>query len=148
MHKAKLNALSTSYQTRLYRNFLNHELKELCNAPATVGLTYHEVGVVVCDIFRCRCAITGKRMQDPSRPVFCLVRFDVRCAADAANVLFVTTDAAKQHEKEGIEGMPNDLRQQVTHSIAQGLAGRPCTLLEAARREEMGDGELSTTAQA
>ena len=117
-------ALSPSYMTRLYRTFQKHELKELKRPPGEMRLAFHETALIVCDVFRCRCALTGRRLHDPARPTFCLVRFDARRAADAGNVLFAITDAAKKHEAEGIDALPVAVRAQIERTIAMGLAGR------------------------
>ena len=129
-------SLQPGYQTRLYRQFLKRELKELGTPAADVRLTYHEVNLVVSDIFRSRSALSGLRLHDPSRPTFCLVRFDGAKPADASNVLFVTVEEARTHEREGIGALPPHLRQHVEHTIQEALAGRPCSLFEAARRRE------------
>jgi len=129
-------ALSHAYQSRLFRTFLKHELKELKRPPEEVTLTFHEVGLVACDIFRCRCALSGRRLHDPKRPAFQLVRFDSTRPADVSNVLFVVQDEAERHERNGLEGLADPIRRQVESSIREGLAGRTCSLFEAARRAE------------
>ena len=89
---------------------------------------------MVNDLWRSRSALSGTRLLDPKRPVFCLVRYDEARRADASNVLFVTTEEAKRHEQHGREALPPELRRHVEATLAQGLAGRPCSLFEAARR--------------
>lgn len=127
-------SMSAGYQTRLYRAFLKRELKEKQRPASEVPLTYHEVALVVNDVFRSRSALSGTRLLDPTRPVFCLCRFDERRPADVSNVLFVTVKEAARHERDGIEALPSDLRRHVERTIEEGLAGRPCCLLEEARR--------------
>ena len=99
-------------------------------------LAYYEVGIVVCDIFRCRCAITGRRLHDPKRPTFCLVRYDRTKPADVANVLFVVQEAADAHERNGVAALTADVRAQVDRSIAEGLAGRKESLFDLCCRQE------------
>ena len=119
-----LPALKGPYQTKLYRAFVAHEIRELGRPASELCLAYHEVPIVVCDMFRCRCPFTGRRLHDPNRPAFCLVRYDANGPADITNVLFATTDAAAWHEREGCESIPHALRQRIECSIAEGLTGR------------------------
>ena len=44
--------------------------------PEAWPLSFDEVGIVVNLVFRSRCAISGLRPQDPSRPQFCLCPLD------------------------------------------------------------------------
>ena len=97
-------------------------------------LTFLETALVVCDICRCRCALTGKRLHDPKRPRFRLVRYEPSRPADASNVLFAVEEAAERHEREGPQALPPALRAQIERSLHDGLSGRPCSLLQTARR--------------
>ena len=118
--------LSSSYLTKLHRKFVQHEAKERPgpSGEVAVSLSLAEAALLVHDVFRCRCALTGKKLHDPQRPVFCLVRFDKGRDADVANVLFATTEAAAAHEREGLDALPLKLRTNIEQSIARGLAGR------------------------
>jgi tRNA A37 threonylcarbamoyladenosine dehydratase len=127
-------ALSSAYLMRLHRNFLKHELGELKRPASEVTLAYFEAALLVCDVFRCRCAFTGRRLHDPARPTFCLVRFDASRDADASNVLFAVSEAAERHEREGIDALPAPLRCQIQQTIADGLGGREESVLSAERR--------------
>jgi hypothetical protein len=127
-------SLSPTYLNRLYNRFVKHELTERRVPPSEVLLAYHEVGLVVCDLFRCRCALTGRRLHDPKRPTFCLVRYDASKPADCANVLFVVAEAAEAHERDGIEALPVQLRRTVDRAIADGLCGRRVRLMDDAER--------------
>ena len=121
-------SLSITYLTKLYQTFVKHETVEL-KRPHPI-LAYHEVALVVCDVFRCRCALTGRRLHDPARPKFCLIRFDASREADAANVVFVVAEAAERHEREGIEALPAKLRLHVEDAFFDALYGRPLSIFE------------------
>jgi len=59
----------------------------------------------VCDVFRCRCALTGVRYDSPDRPGFQLCRWDPARAPTLDNVLFATTAAAERHEQLGPQAL-------------------------------------------
>ena len=101
-----------------------------------MSLSLSETALLVCDVFRCRCALTGRKLHDPQRPTFCLVRYDTTRQADASNVLFAISEAAARHEREGLEALPADLRAQIDGAFAQGLKGRRMSLFEAQLREQ------------
>ena len=125
-------SLSSAFLTKLQRKFVQHETKELKRPAAEATLSLHEVALIVCDVFRCRCALTGRRLHDPARPAFCLVRYDARRAADVSNVLFTVAEAAAAHERDGIDALPPPLRKEIDRAVAEGLAGRRVSLFEAA----------------
>ena len=127
-------ALSTTYLLKLYQKFVKHEVSVRKRPASEVTLSYAEVALVVCDIFRCRCALTGRRLHDPARPVFRLVRYDPHRQADAANVLFAITEAAEAHEQEGLDVLPKPLRAQVDKAFLDGLAGRRESIFEEMKR--------------
>ena len=64
-------SLSLTYYTRLYQAFVKHELHERKRPQGEVTLTLAEVGALICDVFRCRCALTGTKLHDPARRRWC-----------------------------------------------------------------------------
>jgi tRNA A37 threonylcarbamoyladenosine dehydratase len=127
-------SLTPSYMSKLYRTFLKHELKSRGSSAAEATLALHDVADVVCDAFRCRCAITGRRLHDPERPTFMLCRYDAARPPSATNVLFVISEAGARHERDGIGALAPPLRAQIDAGIAR--LGRRPSLFEQACREE------------
>ena len=117
-------ALSAEYRRKLYQRFLKHELKVVKASPNERRLSIDDVGLVVCDVFRFRCAISGVRFDSPERPVFALCRWDKSRPATLGNVLFVTSAAAERHEREGADALPAELVAQIERSFAAALCGR------------------------
>ena len=56
--------------------------------------------------------------------------------ATLTNSLFVTAPAAKQHEKEGIAGLPPQVVEQVRDTFARQLRGRQASVFEEELRAE------------
>ena len=105
-------------------------------APESVRLSLDDVSIVVCDVFRCRCALTGCRLHDPGRRQFTLCRWDSARDATVDNVLFATVDAAASHEREGIAALPPEQVRQVEETIRLALGGRSPTAFERALARE------------
>jgi len=97
-----------------------------------VRLSCDDVSTVVCDVFRCRCALTGCRLHDPGRRQFTLCRWDATRDATVDNVLFVTHDAAERHERDGIAALPASQVQHVAETIHAALGGRALSSYERA----------------
>lgn len=129
-------ALSAEYRRKLYQRFVQHELKVVKAAADDRRLSIDDVGLVVCDVFRCRCAISGVRFDSPERPVFALCRWDRSKPATLDNVLFVTSAAAERHEREGAQALPADLVAQIERSFAAALGGRGRPIFAACRMAE------------
>ncbi|KAL3903325.1 MAG: hypothetical protein SGPRY_011724, partial [Prymnesium sp.] len=77
--------LTISFARKLYQRFLKHELSDRKSAPGSIQLSIDDVVTVVCDIFRCRCALTGARLHDPGRRNFMLCRWDLARDASVEN---------------------------------------------------------------
>ncbi|KAL1504094.1 hypothetical protein AB1Y20_010504 [Prymnesium parvum] len=125
-----LPTLSVPFERKLYQRFVKHE------QPAGVRLGPSDVSTVVCDIFRCRCALTGARLHDPGRRNFALCRWDGAADATVDNVLFATVEAAERHEREGIAALDAAQVRQIRDAIRAALEGRASTLFERALARE------------
>ena len=100
------------------------------------ALTPDDVTTLVCDVFRQRCAITGARLLDPSRPQFCLCRLDPARPATLTNTLLLTVEAAKRHEAEGLAGLPPALVDHLRRTYAEAFGGRERSAFDDALRAE------------
>ena len=100
------------------------------------ALTPDDVTTLVCDVFRQRCAITGARLLDPSRPQFCLCRLDPARPATLTNTLLLTVEAAKRHEAEGLAGLPPALVDHLRRTYAEAFGGRESSAFDDALRAE------------
>ena len=89
--------------------------------PEAWPLSFDEVGIVVNLVFRSRCAISGLRPQDPSRPQFCLCPLDEDGPPVLRNTLFVTLAAAAEHRERGVAAMPPALRRRIDGAFASAL---------------------------
>ena len=99
-------------------------------------VTPDDVTTLVCDVFRQRCAITGARLLDPSRPQFCLCRLDPARPATLTNTLLLTVEAAKRHEAEGLAGLPPALVDHLRRTYAEAFGGRERSAFDDALRDE------------
>lgn len=127
--------LTISFARKLYQRFLKHELSDRKSAPGSIQLSIDDVVTVVCDIFRCRCALTGARLHDPGRRNFMLCRWDLARDASVENVLFATVDAAEQHEIRGPSALSSAQSLQISEAIRTALEGRAPSLFEYAQQE-------------
>ena len=129
-------ALTVAYQKKLYQRFVNGELKA-GRDPREPRISIDDVGLLVCEVFRCRCALTGVRFDSPDRPGFRLCRWEPRRGATLDNMLFATNAAADRHEHEGPQALPPCLVAEIQRSFAAALGGRrrPLFLCELQREE-------------
>ena len=113
--------LSREYLTKLLSKFTKHQTKTLNRPQHELRISNAEAMRVVCDVFGCRCALTGRYLHDPQRPQFCLVRYDATADATVGNVLFAIEEAARRHEADGIDALPPPLRREIDRCFAEGL---------------------------
>ncbi len=156
-------SLTPQYQIKLYHAFLKREAATFSaqsaapptaaptTAPATTSapmpaphhppaaLTYRDVGIIVCDVFRCRCAISGVRLGDPKRPHFVLCRYDANLPATPRNILFVQAEVAAKHAQEGIGALSGVLRRRIEACYEMGLCGRSISFFDEACRPAAAD---------
>jgi len=132
-------ALTLNYQRKLYQKFVATETKIRKAQPSAVRLSFDDVCTVVCDVFRCRCALTGCRLHDPGRRQFCLIRWDPGRDATVDNVIFASVDAAERHDREGMQIWPQALIAEVQKSFREGLRGRAASFMEQAMGHATGN---------
>jgi len=123
--------ITAAYQRKLFVKFQREVLARSCDAPSAGlawPLSYDDVLVLVCDVFRCRCALSGLRMQDPSRPQFCLTLLDPDAPPALTNVLFATVTAAAQHRAAGLTAVEPRVLSQIKESFEAALCYRPHSL--------------------
>ena len=130
--------LAPGFQRKLHQKLLAAETKGRGVPAADVhaALTPDDVTTLVCDVFRQRCAITGARLLDPSRPQFCLCRLDPARPATLTNTLLLTVEAAKRHEAEGLAGLPPALVDHLRRTYADAFGGRERSAFDDALRAE------------
>ena len=130
--------LAPGFQRKLHQKLLAAETKGRGVPAADVhaALTPDDVTTLVCDVFRQRCAITGARLLDPSRPQFCLCRLDPARPATLTNTLLLTVEAAKRHEAEGLAGLPPALVDHLRRTYAEAFGGRERSAFDDALRAE------------
>ena len=129
-----LPPLTRETRWKIYLRFVSREVREL--GRPVPDLSLDEVGVLAIDVFRGRCALSGMRIQDPARPAFVLTRLDPARPSTLRNVLFVTSKAAKAHERDGLAAMPPPLRAQIEARYDAALRGRGRSLFEAMLEQE------------
>ena len=116
--------------------------------PSEPRLSIDDVGLLVCDVFRCRCVLTGARYDSPDRPGFRLCRWDPSRPATLDNMLFATNAATEQHELEGPHALHPDLVAEIQRSFAAALHARRQPIFHQELLGAVGDGSSGTTAMA
>jgi len=93
--------------------------------PELWPVSFDDVGLLVTTVFHGRCAISGLRLQDPTRPQFCLCLLDERAPPTLRNVIFTTTGAADAHRQAGgLAGMAPRVRERIEAAFERALCGR------------------------
>lgn len=135
-----LPPMTLNYQRKLHLKFeKEHVLGRSASAPEGWGspaawpISFDEVGVLVTVVFHGRCALSGLRLQDPSRPHFCLCLLDEQRPPSFANVLFTTVEAAALHRERGAGAIPPPLRWRIDAAFARALCGRSDSMYARAR---------------
>jgi len=133
---APVPPLTPAYQRKLYLKFHKDVLRhQHAQRPSVASrrewpLSVDEVSTLVCDVFRCHCALSGMALQDPSRPHFCLCLYDASKPPTLPNVLFATVDAAAAHAVRGIDKLNAEIRQRIDESFEAALRGQKVSLFQ------------------
>lgn len=133
-HLPPLPPITTDFARKLHSRFIKGE-RQRADSGTSGGdasrLSLDDVGALVAEVFRGRCAITGTRVLDPRRPQFRLCRLDPNGGAHMRNVLFVTADAAREHERDAAT-LPPPVRARIERAFDEAKVGRRESLIEEA----------------